>query len=146
MQEDCALAQLPGPCLSLAGAGPAEARRRHRTRRRVDARPAASPEDLIGYLRSNEIALTFDQAAGTCEQAQPEPQRHRRKSMLSPGWKARTGRRKRAAGRPALRQPAPVTIRHAGKRAAARLGLRAISACSGVWPLVLVGASAQVVN
>jgi site-specific DNA recombinase len=64
VQEDCALAQLPGLCLLLAGAGPAEARRRHRTRG-VDARPAASTEDVIGYLRANEITLTYDQAAGT---------------------------------------------------------------------------------
>jgi len=45
------------------GVGPAEARRRRRTRRGVDARPAASPEDVIGYLRA--IALTCAQAAGT---------------------------------------------------------------------------------
>jgi site-specific DNA recombinase len=43
VREDRALAQLPALCLLLASAGPAEARRRRRTRRGTDARPAASP-------------------------------------------------------------------------------------------------------
>jgi hypothetical protein len=38
-----------------------------RIRRGVDARPAASPEETIGYLRANEIALTYDQATGTMQ-------------------------------------------------------------------------------
>jgi site-specific DNA recombinase len=65
VREDRALAQLPALCLLLASAGTAEARRRHRTRRGTDARPAASPEEAAGYLRANEIALTYDQATGT---------------------------------------------------------------------------------
>jgi site-specific DNA recombinase len=65
VRQDRALAQLPALCLLLAGAEPAEARRRRRTRRGTDARPAASPEEAIGYLRANEMALTYDQAAGT---------------------------------------------------------------------------------
>jgi site-specific DNA recombinase len=65
VREDRALAQLPALCLLLASAGPAEARRRRRTRRGTDARPAASPEEAAGYLRANEIALTYDQATGT---------------------------------------------------------------------------------
>jgi len=63
VREDRALAQLPAAlCLLPAPAG---ARRRRRTRRGADARPAASAETAAGYLRANEIALTYDQATGT---------------------------------------------------------------------------------
>jgi len=44
--------------------GPAGGTRRRRTRRGTDARPAASPQEAIGYLRANEIVLTYDQATG----------------------------------------------------------------------------------
>jgi hypothetical protein len=127
----------------LAGAGTAEARRRHRTRG-VDARPAASPEDVIGYLRANEITLTYDQAAetvraGATGAAKASQEKHV-KSRLE-GLYREEEEHRRSPGGAAAR--ARVTIRHARKRAAARLGLRAISACSGVWRLVLIGASAQ---
>ena len=69
VREDGALAQLPAFFLLLAGAEPAEAHRRRRTRRGVDARPAACPEEAIGYLRANEIALIYDQATGTLRAA-----------------------------------------------------------------------------
>jgi DNA invertase Pin-like site-specific DNA recombinase len=69
VREDRALAQLPALFLLLAGAEPAEAHRRRRTRRGADARPAASPVEAIGYLRANEIALTYDQATGTLRAA-----------------------------------------------------------------------------
>jgi DNA invertase Pin-like site-specific DNA recombinase len=62
VREDRVLAQLPALCLLPA---PAEARRRRRTRRGADVRPAASPEEAAGFLRANEIALTYDQATGT---------------------------------------------------------------------------------
>jgi site-specific DNA recombinase len=62
VREDRALAQLPA---LYPLPGPAEARRRRRTRRGTDARPTASPEKAAGYLRANEIALTYDQATGT---------------------------------------------------------------------------------
>ena len=52
VREDGALAQLPAFFLLLAGAEPAEAHRRRRTRRGVDARPAACPEEAIGYPAS----------------------------------------------------------------------------------------------
>jgi hypothetical protein len=105
------------------GAGPAEACRRRRTRRGVDARPAASPKDVIGYLRANEIALTCAQAVGA----------------------VRAGAT-RTAGPGAGGSPRPGDNPHARKRVAGRLGLRAISACSGVWRLLLIGASAGRVN
>ncbi|HEY5018177.1 MAG TPA: hypothetical protein VII59_15520 [Streptosporangiaceae bacterium] len=69
VREGRALAQLPAPYLLLAGAGSGEARRRRRTRRRTDVSPAASPEGAVGYLRANEIALTYDQATGTLRAA-----------------------------------------------------------------------------
>jgi hypothetical protein len=62
VREDRALAQLPALCPVPA---PAEARRRRRTRRGTDVRPTASPEMAAGYLRANEIALTYEQATGT---------------------------------------------------------------------------------
>jgi hypothetical protein len=65
VREDRVLPQLPALCLLLTGAEPPASRRR-RTRRGTDARPpAASPEDVIGYLREHAIALTYDPAAGT---------------------------------------------------------------------------------
>jgi len=39
--------------------------RRRRTRRGTDARPTASPQDVIGYLREQPVTLTYDPAAGT---------------------------------------------------------------------------------
>ncbi len=38
-----------------------------RTRRGVDARYQASPEDVIGYLREQQITLTYDPASGTLD-------------------------------------------------------------------------------
>ncbi|TVZ02024.1 hypothetical protein EAS64_31895 [Trebonia kvetii] len=67
--NEAGIPQLPAFFLLLAGAEPAEAHRRRRTRRGVDALPAASPEEAIGYLRANEIALTYDQATGTLRAA-----------------------------------------------------------------------------
>ena len=64
VREDRALAQLPALCLLPA---PTEARRRRRTRHGTDARPAASPEETIAYLRENETALSYDQATGTLQ-------------------------------------------------------------------------------
>jgi hypothetical protein len=47
----------------LTGAGPAG--RRRRTRRGTHTRYKPSPEDVTGYLRGQQIALTYDPAAGT---------------------------------------------------------------------------------
>ena len=63
------------PCRSCPPLSPAdkteppEAHRRRRTRGGTDACPAASPEDVIGFLRANETALTYDLAIGTLRAA-----------------------------------------------------------------------------
>jgi site-specific DNA recombinase len=62
----CILPHLPALYLLLAGTSPAD-RRRRRTRRGADARPRASPETVIGYLRDRGITLTYDPAAGTLQ-------------------------------------------------------------------------------
>ena len=62
VREDRALAQLPGLHLLLTRAEGGDGRRRRRTRRGVDARRPASPEEAINYLRENELTLTYDQA------------------------------------------------------------------------------------
>jgi site-specific DNA recombinase len=65
VREDRVLPQLPALHLLLTGTEPPASRRR-RTRRGADARPpAASPEDVIGYLREHAITVTYDPAAGT---------------------------------------------------------------------------------
>jgi hypothetical protein len=63
VREDRTLGHLPA--LHLMITEPAGGMRRRRTRRGIDARPAARLEEAIGYLRANEIALTYDQATGT---------------------------------------------------------------------------------
>ena len=62
IREDRILRHLPAVHLLLTR--PAGETRRRRTRRGTDARPAASPQEAIGYLRANEIVLTYDQATG----------------------------------------------------------------------------------
>jgi DNA invertase Pin-like site-specific DNA recombinase len=64
VREDRVLPHLPALRLLLNGTEPPAARRR-RTRRGAEVRPAASPEEAIGYLREREIVLTYDRAAGT---------------------------------------------------------------------------------
>jgi len=67
VREDRILPRLPALHLLLTGTQPPASRRR-RTRRGADARPlAASPEDVIGYLREHVITLTYDPAAGTLQ-------------------------------------------------------------------------------
>jgi hypothetical protein len=61
VREDKILAELPGLRLLLTGKQPA---RRRRTRRGTDVRPVAGPEDVIRYLREQELTLTYDPAAG----------------------------------------------------------------------------------
>jgi hypothetical protein len=56
-------------------AEPASPERRRRTRRGLDVRHQASPEDVVSYLRERQITLTYDPAsgalnAGTAETAQ----------------------------------------------------------------------------
>jgi site-specific DNA recombinase len=64
VREDRALSQLPALLCPLTGTEPATARRR-RTRRGTDTRPGVGAEEAAGYLRTNEIGLTYDQATGT---------------------------------------------------------------------------------
>jgi hypothetical protein len=73
IREDRILPHLPALHLQLTG--PAGGQRRRRTRRGVDVRYQARPEDVIGYLRERQITLTYDPAssildAGTAEAAQ----------------------------------------------------------------------------
>ena len=63
------------PAVHLLLTGPAGGTRRRRTRRGTDARRAASPQEAIGYLRANEIVLTYHQATGNLLVGEPEPQR-----------------------------------------------------------------------
>ena len=65
---------LPALHVLLTGKDPAS-RRRRRTRCGADVRTQASAEEMIGYLREQQITLTYDQAAatlhaGTAEAAQ----------------------------------------------------------------------------
>jgi hypothetical protein len=64
VREDRVLAQLPALHLLLTGGQPA---RRRRTRRGADTRLAASPQDVIGYLREQGTTLTYDPADGTLD-------------------------------------------------------------------------------
>ena len=64
VREDRILPHLPALHALLTGTDPSGGRRR-RTRRGIDVRPQASPEDVPGYLREQQITLTYDPAAGT---------------------------------------------------------------------------------
>jgi site-specific DNA recombinase len=64
VREDRILPHLAALHLLLSEAPPAEGRRR-RTRRGVRVLYQASPGDVIGYLREQQILLTYDPAAGT---------------------------------------------------------------------------------
>jgi hypothetical protein len=66
VREDHLLPQLTGLYLVLSGEGTA-ARRRRRTRRGADVRPAVSVEEAIGFLRQQRITLTWDQFSGTMQ-------------------------------------------------------------------------------
>jgi site-specific DNA recombinase len=63
IREDRILPHLPA--LHLALTEPAAGQRRRRTRRGLDVRYQASPENVIGYLRERRITLTYDPAAAT---------------------------------------------------------------------------------
>jgi hypothetical protein len=63
-REDRILPYLAALHSLLTRTGPAGGRRR-RIRRATDARYQPSPEDVTGYLREQQIALTYDPAAGT---------------------------------------------------------------------------------
>jgi len=65
VRETIIISHLPALHLLLTGAEGGEAGRRRRTRRGTDVRSQATAEDVIGYLREQEIILTYDPAAGT---------------------------------------------------------------------------------
>jgi hypothetical protein len=65
IREDRILPHLPALHLLLTGAGPGGERRRQRTRRGADVRRQASAEDVSGYLREQQITLTYGPAAET---------------------------------------------------------------------------------
>ena len=67
VREDRILPHLPALHSLLTRADPAA--RRRRTRRGIDTRCQASPEDVTGYLREQQIALTYDATVGTLHAA-----------------------------------------------------------------------------
>jgi hypothetical protein len=62
IREDRILPHLPALHLQLTE--PAQGQRGRRTRRGIDVRHRASPEDVISYLRGRRITLTYDPASG----------------------------------------------------------------------------------
>ena len=72
IREDRILPHLPALYLLLAGGAPAGVPRRRRTRRGADVRCSASAEDVIGYLRTRQITLTYDPRTGTLQADTPE--------------------------------------------------------------------------
>jgi site-specific DNA recombinase len=65
-REDQALEHLPALHLLLTQAEPSPLRRR-RTRRGVDVRSALNPQDTVQFFRESQIALVYDQVAGTLQ-------------------------------------------------------------------------------
>jgi DNA invertase Pin-like site-specific DNA recombinase len=65
VREDRILPHLPALHMLLNQEPPAGEQRRRRTRRGIDVQHQVTPEDAIGYLRENQITLTYDPAAGT---------------------------------------------------------------------------------
>jgi hypothetical protein len=56
----------------LTGSAPATERRRRRTRRGADVRRPASDQDVIGYLHTRQVTLTYDPRTGTLQADAPE--------------------------------------------------------------------------
>ncbi len=63
VREDLIVPHLPA--LHLLLTEPAGGQHRRRTRRGIDVRHHAAAEDVAGYLREQQITLTYDQAART---------------------------------------------------------------------------------
>jgi hypothetical protein len=84
VREDRILAHLPTLLLLLTGPEPA-GRRRRRTRGGADTVPAASAEDVIGYLRGHRITLTWDPAAEALQAGTPRPLRPSSGKQADPG-------------------------------------------------------------
>jgi hypothetical protein len=66
VREDRILPQLPALHLFVTGA-PQATHARRRTRGGADIRPAASPQEVIGYLREHQVTLTWDPATATVQ-------------------------------------------------------------------------------
>jgi site-specific DNA recombinase len=64
VREDTLLPHLPALHLLLTSTA---VRARRRTRQGTDIRPAANPDEAIGYLREHEITLTWNPAAATLQ-------------------------------------------------------------------------------
>ena len=62
IREDRILPHLPALHLQLTQ--PDMGQRRRRTRRGIDVRCHANPEDVTGYLRERQITVTYDPASG----------------------------------------------------------------------------------
>ena len=71
LREDRILPQLPVLHARLTGASPAVGRRRRRTRQGVEVVRPVSEQDVISYLRSNEITLTYDRRTATLRRDTP---------------------------------------------------------------------------
>ncbi len=67
IREDHILPHLPTLYVLLTGAEPTATRRRRRTRRGADVHRPASDEDVIGYLRTRQITLTYDPRTATLQ-------------------------------------------------------------------------------
>jgi len=68
VREDATTARLPALHVLLTATvstDGGEGRRRRRTRRGTDVRYQATAEDVIAYLREQQLTLTYDPAAGT---------------------------------------------------------------------------------
>lgn len=63
VREDRILPHMPALHALMTEAPPAEGRRR-RTHRGIDVRYQASAEDVISYLREQQLTLAYDPAAG----------------------------------------------------------------------------------
>jgi site-specific DNA recombinase len=72
IREDRILPHLPAVYLLLAAAEPAARHRRRRTRQGADVRRPASDQDVIGYLRTRQITLTYDPRTGTLQAGSPD--------------------------------------------------------------------------
>ena len=72
IREDRLLPHLAALYALLTGTAPAAARRRRRTRRGADVCRPVSDEDVIGYLRAQQITLTYDPRTGTLQADAPE--------------------------------------------------------------------------
>jgi hypothetical protein len=72
IREDRILPRLPAFYVLLAGAAPAARRRRLRTRHGIDVPRAVSEADMIGYMRSRQITLTYDPLTASLQADTPQ--------------------------------------------------------------------------